>query len=138
MAKAGFWKYREIEEEGSVTAQSYKKRNVLCDFSLWPLSDQEMEISYGCYEIPGYEYINGTVNRYRVWYKTVPPIKKILRKSYSGIDVQIPKNYEEVLSALYGESWRTPDPDFHIEKEEAEKEYRFTYYRKKLFKGILS
>lgn len=134
MAQAGFWKYREIKDNGKIVTVSYKKKDVLCDFSLWKSSGLEMVIPYGVYEIPGYEYINGEAGKYRVWDCTIPTIKEMIIEHRGGILVSIPANYEMLLAAIYGENWRIPDPDFRLDKDEYEKEYIITYYKKSLFK----
>lgn len=135
MNENGFWKYRTFEDEGKVISQSYKKKGVLCDFGIWPDTTEEIDLVYGCYEIPGNKYINGCAGKYQVWNRKVPGIKGIVKRTIGGTAVLIPKNSEEILAAIYGKNWRIPDPKFSIEVDEYEKEYTATYY-KKPFRGI--
>lgn len=134
MREAGFWKFRTIEAEGRVHAQSYKKKNVLCDFGLFRADGAPRKTLSGCYEIPGYVYENGKPGMYRVWDEVIPAITGISTMKIDGIDVKIPSNSEEMLAAAYGESWRHPDPNFVPAKEAKEKEYTITYFRKPFLK----
>ena len=45
MLEAGFWKFRTLESESKICSQSYKKKDVLCDFSLAPAGGAPMELS---------------------------------------------------------------------------------------------
>lgn len=130
MSKKGFWKFRMFEEGGKIVSQSYKKKGVLCDFGVWPDIKDEIEIVYGCYEIPGNIYVSGNIGKYRVWNRKVPGIKGITQKKIDEISVLIPKNSEEILAAIYGKNWRVPDPDFAIKSDEYEREYKATYFKK--------
>ncbi len=42
------------------------------------------------------------------------------KERYYGVDIRIPKNYEEHLRLNYGSSWRTPDSNFHNSKSGTE------------------
>ena len=130
MRDAGFWKYRTLKSEGNICGQSYKKKDVLCDFAIFPVDGEPKMILSGAYEIPGYVYENGKPAMYRVWDEVIPPITGISTMQMDGINIKIPINSEEMLAAAYGEGWRHPDPNFVPAKEEKEKEYTITYFRK--------
>ena len=128
MVASGFHKYRTIESDGRISGQSYKKKDVLCDFLIWVPKDAEIEVMLGGFQIPGNTYINGKAAMYQAWKYILPPITGITTLNMQNIEIKIPENYEEVLVALYGKNWRKPDPNFVPEYEEVEKEYIITYH----------
>jgi phosphorylcholine metabolism protein LicD len=131
MSEAGFWKYRVIERENKIVAQSYKKKGVLCDFGFKNTEHEEEYHLYGCYQIAGNIYCNGTVGLYKYWKCKVPKTETLINRNLAGISLQIPDNYESVLSAFYGENWHIPDPNFKQDREEVQILNKITYYKKR-------
>lgn len=130
MKKTGFYKYRTIENNGRIVGQSYKKKGVLCDFSLKRKGSGMEEGLYGCYQIPGKHYENGKTALHQYWKCTVPSINGLVEKKVHNITVKIPQNYEEIIVAYYGEGWKTPDPNFIPERESVELPVKITYHKK--------
>lgn len=129
MKEYGFSLYRTIENERTIIGQSYKKRGVLCDFSLKHKGNGIENVLYGCYEIPGIKYIDGEYNPYQYWIYQVPGIQQLEEKVLADVKVKIPRNYLEILAAYYGENWKTPDPKFKPTKVETEAVLKITYHR---------
>lgn len=127
MKEKGFKLYRTIESETEIIGQSYKKKNVLCDFSLKEPGNEIVENLYGCYEIPGVKYRNGIFALYRFWVYMVPQISSLVEKELAGIKVKIPHNHNEILEAYYGENWRIPDPNFKPDRTSTEVRLRIVY-----------
>ncbi len=128
MVNVGFKKFRTMEIDNCIIGQSYKKKGVLCDFFIKELGYGNVESIYGCYQIPGKEYINGQPQVYKFWKVIAPKTSKVIKKLLSGVDVLIPENYEDVLRAYYGEKWNIPDPNFVPDREEIEVQVKITYH----------
>lgn len=135
MKRAGFWKFREIREDEIIKTESYKKKGVLCDFTMWENSDEDIVIQYGCYQFPNEKYINGEIAKYQVWDLKTPAVHGIHKEVISGVNVFIPNNSTEILQAIYGKDWRIPNAHYKVEHNEYGKAYRITYFRKPLFKN---
>lgn len=133
MNSAGFWKYRTIENDKGISGQSYKKKDVLCDFTLKEAGNGIVECPYGGYQIPGTHYENGKTALYQYWNCMVPQTGKLIDKIAGGVNIKIPENYESVLTAYYGENWRTPDPDFKPPRNSVELPAKITYFKKGIF-----
>lgn len=131
MEKHGFWKFREIYNlDGNMVAQSYKKKGVLCDFSLWDYEGAVPNYLYGCYEIPGYKYINNEYGPYKFWYRSLPAISNLISYQFNNYSIEIPENYFDVLVGLYGIGWEKPDPDYKCDTYEVEVQRKIVYYKK--------
>lgn len=129
MKAAGFRKYRTIEIDNVIMGQSYKKKNVLCDFALKERGDEKEESFYGCYQLPEVKYVNGKEALYRFWKCSVPKTMLLKNVELAGVLLKIPENYEDILIAYYGENWRIPDPDFAPNREETRILVKITYTR---------
>lgn len=130
MKQVGFWKSRECKDNGVTISQAYKKKGVACDFSIWKNDNEIVKIVYDIRQISGYQYDNAKKGIYEVYYKRIPRVDKIIIKELETSQVPIPENYNEILVALYGENWKTPDPNFKSKDDKEKKEYIITYYKK--------
>lgn len=128
MIAAGFWKYRTIERDGFVLGQSYKKKDVLCDFTLKEPGNSNEKNFYGGYQIPDVKYVNGEEALYRYWECIAPQTERLIEIEKAGTMVKIPSNYEEVLTSYYGENWKTPDPNFVPDRVEISVPTTITYH----------
>src|SRR3712207_7193813 len=54
-----------------------------------------------------------TLFPYTTLFRSLP----LRRRTFHGVELPIPNDPERVCAVIYGEGWRTPDPDFR---------YRFT------------
>lgn len=129
MKAVGFHKYRTVEREGEIIAQSYKKKGVLCDFSLKQKGTGIEECLYGGYEIPNKYYENAKEELYQYWICQAPQVNSLILKKCNDIVVQIPENYEPIMVAFYGEEWRKPNPSFVPNRSKIETVTKITYYR---------
>lgn len=50
---------------------------------------------------------------YYMSYLELPKCKKIVLRKFKDMYVNIPNNFEDILEALYGKTWKIPDPNFH-------------------------
>lgn len=129
MKVTGFCKYRMIERNGKIIAQSYKKKGVLCDFSLKQKGTDTEECLYGGYEIANKYYENAKEELYQYWICQTPQVNSLIIKKCNDIVVQIPENYESIMVAFYGEEWRKPDPTFVPKRSKIEVASKITYYK---------
>ncbi len=132
MRKIGFYKFRTIESEGKIIAESYVKNNVLLDFGLKEKGNKITETYYGCYQINGLKYENGKPQLYQYWRCETPQTSTLINMDLKDFQVKVPQNYEDVLTSYYGE-WKIPDPNFVPLREEIKIECTITCYRKPLF-----
>lgn len=127
MNDIGFRLYRIIENGTGVIGQSYKKKGVLCDFSLKEPGNEVKECLYGCYEIPGVKYNSSDFLPYRFWIYMVPQISSLVDIELSGTKVKIPQNYEEILEAYYGKDWEIPNPNFMPDRKPTMEKLKVIY-----------
>lgn len=113
MARIGFKKCREMEDDGIITAITYSRKGVLCDFDNYEVKDNPSRILYYANQIEGIEYKDGEYNDYKASYKEIPSIDKLIIKNFDGVNVKVPENYEDVLASIYGENWRTPNRGYN-------------------------
>ena len=131
MKKSGFLKTREINYNNRLYSQTYRKKNVVCDFTYWNDSDESKVRWYGGYEIEGLEYKNNKEQLYKTWKTTIPAIMDISYLEIEGNKLQIPMNSDEILSATYGENWKTPNPNYIPKKERMDVMLKVKYFNKK-------
>ena len=129
LKKKGFWKYREKRCGNELISQAYKFRKVHCDFVKWNMSEDVICIDYGCYEYDNVSYENNREAYYKVWEIEVPSIKELVYKEIGDVQIPVPKNSEEILTAIYGE-WKIPDSKYKPNRIERKKKFVFTYYTK--------
>lgn len=124
----GFSKFRTIEINKVTVGQSYTKKGVLCDFSLKKPGNGIENALYGCYQIENLSYKNGKEQLYKYWECKVPQITNLIKSKHCGIEINIPQNYDDILSAYYGKNWSIPDPNFSQKKSYVEVKVKITEY----------
>lgn len=113
MKQIGFKKVRQIEDDDVITSITYSWKNVLCDFDIWEIKDDPSTIFYYSNQIDGIEYKNNEYQDYKASYKKIPYFDKIIIEKFNGINVKVPKNYKDVVAAVYGENWRIPNKGYN-------------------------
>ncbi|WP_337489279.1 LicD family protein [[Ruminococcus] torques] len=129
LTHAGFWKYREKRSQEELLSQAYKYKGVHCDFVKWELGEDTIKINYGCYEYQDKVYLNDVEAEYQVWEMEIPSVQEIEFRKIARGNIPVPKNSEEILTAIYGE-WKVPDSKYRPNRVEISKKFKFTYYYK--------
>ena len=133
MKANGFWIYRKYEQDNKIVEMSYKKKNVLCDVRIWDNYDVERDVYGDYFLIDNYEYKYRDYEEYDMTVQKMIPINKIVYKRFSGIDVMIPENSNDVLEKMYGQDWKCPNPHYKPSGEKIRVKRKATYYKKSLF-----
>lgn len=107
--KVGFKKTRELVVNKSVKEQSYVCGRLNIDFFGQFYCEDKM-IQYSFEYIPNYQY-NNTDER-SVYLVTLPKVKKTKAIMMKNISISVPVNSEEILTAIYNEDWRIPNPNW--------------------------
>lgn len=109
MTQIGYKKVKQFIYNNDITEQTYKKADILVDF-FNHYSDENHSYYYAYIWKQGFLYANLNY-MHALRYKTVK-ITGLKMAKLDSISVHIPKEAEQYLSALYGEDWRIPNPDW--------------------------
>ena len=105
--KNGFKKIRQFKVNGIIREQTYQNGQLTVDFfTLFKIDNQWY--SYGFHRIDGYLYSNK--NEFSIREVSFVPVEETVRTFFNGIEVSIPRNFEDVLVCYYGNSWKIPNP----------------------------
>lgn len=109
MNKSGFKKTREFVFEGSVKEQSYAIGKMNIDFfGQFYEGDHMLQYSF--------EYLQNCVyndeNERSVYLVTLPKVVETKTIRMGNVSVSVPVNSEELLTAIYNEDWRIPNPNW--------------------------
>ena len=105
----GYKKDHEYSFDGQITEMCFRKYNTLFDVFLFLENENKQNYSYGYY----FNEKNGT---YTCLKCKCPIIEKCIKVDVGGkAHALIPANHIEYIVANYGDTWRTPDLDFHRE-----------------------
>lgn len=109
MTGVGFKKSREFVYEGSVKEQSYAIKRLNVDFFGHFYEGNHM-LEYLFEYIPNCTY-NDEKER-SVYLTTLPKVVKTKKVQIGNMLISVPANYEDVLTAMYNEDWRIPNPNW--------------------------
>ncbi len=96
-------------DDGTITERTYYKGNATIDFFLHKKRGKEM-VAYI------YDQEENDENFF-VRESVVPLADKIVFENKNNVVVPIMTNYNNYLTAVYGEDWRTPNPNFKHEEK---------------------
>lgn len=109
MKKHGFKKSREFIYDGKIKEQSYKIGNLNIDF-FGQFYEGDHMIQYSFEYRSDCTYSNE--NERSVYKVTLPKVTKTKKIILDNVSVSIPENSEEILTAIYNEDWRIPNPNW--------------------------
>ena len=109
MHKIGFSKVRQFVYRGEITEQTYKSKDLFIDF-FRHYENAGNSISF-VYDKKSNK-IYPTENSWDVMEFRTPSVETITTIKISDYTINIPCNYEEYLLSIYGDNWRTPDPNW--------------------------
>ena len=102
---------------------------VLLTFSACNDEDDVAEIFNGkTWKLARLTTENGKEQFYKYWECKVPQITNLIKSKHCGIEINIPQNYDDILSAYYGKNWSIPDPNFSQKKSYVEVKVKITEY----------
>ena len=133
MKANGFWIYRKYEQDNKIVEISYKKKDVLCDVRIWDNYNIERDVYGDYFEVENYVYKYRDYEEYDMTVQKMIPINKVVCKRFSGVDVMIPENSNDILEKMYGQDWKCPDPLYKPSGEMIRVKRKATYYKKPLF-----
>ncbi len=110
MKEIGYRLDHQFRHEGIVTEQTYRKSNILVDFfDHFPCGEDKT--GYYVYVTePNYEY--EFPNQLHARYYTTVKIAESKELLLPGGMIHIPDNAEEYLECVYGQTWKTPNPNW--------------------------
>lgn len=109
MSLSGFKKVREFKLDEMVTEQTYKVKGLLIDFFGQFYEGSKM-IQYSYERISDVTYDSNS--EYSVYRVTLPIVNKTRRVEVENVKISVPDNAEEILSAIYNDDWRVPNPNW--------------------------
>ncbi len=109
MNESGFKKTREFVFEGSVKEQSYAVGKLNIDFFGQFYEGFHM-IQYSFEYLSNCKYVDE--NERSVYLVTLPKVVETKQIQLGNVLVSVPINSEDVLSAIYNEDWRVPNPNW--------------------------
>lgn len=109
MKKNGFKKTREYVFEGQIKEQSYAIGKMNIDF-FGQFYEENYMLQYS------FEYRTDCVykeeNERSVYLVTLPKVIETQKLKLGSVLVSVPKNSEEILTALYNDDWHIPNPNW--------------------------
>lgn len=109
MNKIGYKKVRQFKYKDTITEQTYKRGDTYIDF-FNHFSDEHNSYYQAYIRKPGFVY-GDLKYMHPLKYKTVK-ISGLRMAKLESISVHVPNEAEEYLSALYGDDWRIPNPNW--------------------------
>lgn len=109
MNNAGFKKTREFVFEGAVKEQSYAIGKLNIDF-FGQFYEADHMLQYSFEYIPNCAYKDE--NERSVYLVTLPKVIETQKIPLGNVSVSVPINSEAILSAIYNEDWRIPNPNW--------------------------
>lgn len=105
--KKGAMKLRQIELNGVVEEMTFQWKGVPFDlFRHWKEDGKDRAYYFKIF--PDVKYPNSTT--YTPCILTSYGFDEIIPYSFKGIEVNIPKQYDEYLTGVYTRGWKSPDP----------------------------
>ena len=111
MTEAGFEKIRQFEFQGVITEQAFEMDGLgvdLIGFIESPAGGGLRSFFYGRY----WDTFYPTTQDHSVKYFDIDPLDCVIEVPVDGYNLPIPRNAEDWLVVLYGNSWKTPDPEW--------------------------
>ena len=119
MQKNGFRLYHYYLENGLVTELSYLYAGVSVDFFGMRQHGTEFVVS-SYYRRPNKKYEKNEVSTMHIFYPKMNGINKVM---IHGSAFTVPDNSEDFLACNYGETWRTPIHNVHVETPNGTKQF---------------
>jgi hypothetical protein len=117
MKKCGLMMTREFFYKENRAIATYSRDGVNVDFYLFEVRDGRY-MTYSFWPVDkNQKYQYGIYEDYKIVEHFYPTPVGIHSEMIHDTFVLLPQNGEEILEALYGKDWRTPDPNYSVENE---------------------
>lgn len=105
----GFKKLHSFSVNGQIQEVAFSWKGLKVDFFLYTIIDSCTMITYEFVRRQGGNYAK---NEFSVAKISATPIKSTIIKNINGINYMLPYPEGQYLAETYGETWRTPDPNW--------------------------